>query len=183
MRNRVYKLNEVILFFAKAQKQRIALLFNDFCNEGKGQKNKFRCKVYFVSSPKVFVVIGLLFFTCFLKAQNYVGYSAEEIKEKMKETFPDYSPEKVINKTYNYLKYTDSMDERTNLFFLSDDNVCTFVKMMSNYSYLDAFQKALDKRYQKVEDDKWEYKKGDELYSITMKKEEWYFTLITKKKK
>ncbi len=40
------------MFFAKAQKQRIAALFNDFCNNGKGQKNKFKCKIYFVSNPK-----------------------------------------------------------------------------------------------------------------------------------
>lgn len=44
MRNKVYRLNEVILFFAKAQKPRIASLFNDFCNVGKGQKNKFKYK-------------------------------------------------------------------------------------------------------------------------------------------
>ena len=51
MRNKVYRINEVILSFAKAQKQRIAALFNAFCNAGKGQKNKFKCKVYFVSNP------------------------------------------------------------------------------------------------------------------------------------
>ena len=52
MRNKVCRKNEVILFFAKAQKQRIVALFNDFCNAGKGQKNKFECKIYFVSNPK-----------------------------------------------------------------------------------------------------------------------------------
>jgi hypothetical protein len=51
MRNKVYRLNEVILFFAKAQKPQIASLLNGFCNVGKGQKNKFKYKVYFVSSP------------------------------------------------------------------------------------------------------------------------------------
>ena len=51
MRSMVNKINKVILFFAKAQKLRIVLLFNNFCNKGIGQKNKLKCKVYFVSSP------------------------------------------------------------------------------------------------------------------------------------
>ncbi len=135
-----------------------------------------------IMKNRLLVLFVFLFLSYFLNAQNYIGYKADEIKEKMKEAYPDFKPVKVINKTYNYLKYTDSMEERTILFFLSDDNRCTFVKLMSDYSYLDDFKNVLNKKYEEVEEGKWEYEKGGEDYTVTMKKGEWFFTLITKKK-
>ncbi len=78
MRSMVNKINKVILFFAKAQKLRIALLFNDFCNKGIGQKNKLKCKVYFVSSLKyllLLLIAGLLTIVSFFIIAGIKDYT------------------------------------------------------------------------------------------------------------
>ncbi len=71
MRNKAYRINEVILSFTKARKQRIAALFNAFCNAGKGQNNKFKCKVYFVSNPK-YLMENKSFLNDFLTLSIYI---------------------------------------------------------------------------------------------------------------
>ncbi len=112
---------------------------------------------------------------------NYIGLDRSDIIKKMKNEKPDFIQQKVINKAYNYLKYMDALGERTILIFLSDDNQCTHVKLMSHYVHLGSTIDSLNKEYEKIDKHQWKYTVDGEDILIKLDKGEWFFTVITKK--
>jgi hypothetical protein len=91
--------------------------------------------------------------------------------------------EGAVNKTIKYLKYIDKYNEETWLFFLSNDDVCTRSKLMSDYSNLKIRTDELNKKYKKAGEFKWIYIDKGTTYFVELKKEEWFFTIVTKTKK
>ncbi len=87
----------------------------------------------------------------------------------------------MVNKTFNYLKYEDKFNEETLLVFLSDDNVCTFTRLMSEYGNMSTRISELNSLYQKTSDTTWNYQFDEEQFTVTYRKGEWFFTLVTKK--
>jgi hypothetical protein len=132
---------------------------------------------------KSVIFIILLFLGFSLKGQNYIGLSKNEIVNMMRKTNPGFDlDEGAVNKTYKYLKYVDKYNEETWLFFLSDKDLCVYTKLMSDYSNLDIRLKNLNEQYRKEGDLKWTFNDKGFTYTIELKKEEWYFTIITRKK-
>jgi hypothetical protein len=128
----------------------------------------------------------LLLLVCFsLLGQNFVGLPKTEIIKIMNKTNPGFDlDEGAVNNTYKYLKYVDKFNEETWLFFLSDKDICTKSKLMSDYSNLNNRLKYLNEQYKKAGNMKWIYidNKGV-TYMVDLVKEEWYFTIVTSKKK
>jgi hypothetical protein len=122
-----------------------------------------------------------IFLTNIFSQDNYIGLSRSDIIKKMKNEKPDFIKQKVINRSYNYLKYMDTMGERTILIFLSEDNRCTHVKLMSHYVHLGSTIDSLNKEYKKIDKHQWKYTVDGEEILVKLEKGEWFFTVITKK--
>ncbi|HBH49771.1 MAG TPA: hypothetical protein DDX98_14090 [Bacteroidales bacterium] len=114
---------------------------------------------------------------------NYIGKSADEIKELVLEHHKMYKPNTAfINDSYNYLKYEDRIREITVLFFLNDNNHCRMIRIMSDYSNINDLRDELDSNYESVDNYNWKYKAGNMCYSVSLTEEDWYFTIAIKKK-
>ena len=132
----------------------------------------------------VIILIGLLFLQEALLSQPLIGLGKADILAYMKQYEPDFVLDNVmVNKKYNYLKYYDNINEETILCFLSNIDVCNLVRRMSDYSNLELTVKKLDREYKKTETDKWSYSLNNDEYVVEMKREKWYFTLETRRKK
>ncbi len=118
------------------------------------------------------------------KSQTLVGYHSDDVKKIMKETQNEFRlNDDIKNEYYNYLKFENRFGTKTFLFFLSENDTCTYTKMMCDYSELKETLGMLNEKYQMVNENKWIEKMNNEKYTITLKKEQWYFTLVTRRSK
>jgi hypothetical protein len=107
-----------------------------------------------------------------------------EIREEMKESHKRFRLNtSAVNTHYKYLKYENKISEITILFFLSDDDHCTLVRKMCDYSNIIEVIEELNKNYKAVDKNSWEYVVEKKTYLVTLVEEEWYFTVTTRLKK
>ena len=123
----------------------------------------------------------LLFCCCFFyvsRAQNLLDLNSSEIAAVMKSVHPQFKLDKsAVNHTYKYLKYVDKISEQTILFFLSDKDICTYVRWMSDYSNLNDMISMLNKNYKKSGVNTWSFTEKGESYTVKLEEDEWYFTV------
>ncbi|MBN2612260.1 MAG: hypothetical protein JXB00_11935 [Bacteroidales bacterium] len=111
-------------------------------------------------------------------AQHYIGRHKDEIVKLMSLEFKNFKQNKdVVNNAYKYLKYEDRISEQTMLFFLSEDDHCTLVRWISDYANINDVTAMLDKKYTAEGKNIWAYDENGKKYTITLKKEEWFFTV------
>ena len=131
---------------------------------------------------KLFVIILLTATAGIAHGQNYIGLGSAEIDGLMKTGNPQFRLDKsTVNHTFKYLKYVDKITEQTVLFFMSDDDKCTYVRWVSDYSNLNDMIEMLNKKYKKNGTNSWSYMDKGESYSVTMVEDEWYFTVNYRK--
>jgi hypothetical protein len=107
----------------------------------------------------------------------------ERIIEEMKTTNRKFSLNRgVVNPHYNYLKYENSVDEITLIFFLGDDDICTLVRMICDYSNINDMLDHLNESYKSVSKGTWEEVKQGSVYTIQLTEDEWFFTITINKK-
>jgi hypothetical protein len=131
-----------------------------------------------------YIFSGLIIFVSLMPvmSQNYIGMSPVEIAAAVKAGNPQFKLDKTaVNHTYNYLKYVDKISEQTILFFMTDKNVCTYVRWMADYSNLNDIIPMLNKKYRKTGENTWSYTDKGDNYSVKMEEEEWYFTITFRK--
>lgn len=110
-------------------------------------------------------------------AQHLIGLSKDEVVKRMHET--SFAIDNTSrNSTFNYLKYIDREGDRTFLVFLSKDNICTTTKLMSDYSSLKSTLSEFNKKYKKIKPLEWNYNLNGVTYKVTLKKEEWFYSVI-----
>jgi hypothetical protein len=115
-------------------------------------------------------------------AQNFIGMNPDQIATVLKQTYPDFKIDKnAVNHTYKYLKYVDKISEQTILFFLAENNICTYVRWMSDYSNINDMVDMLNKKYKKTGTNTWAYSDKGQNYSVKLEEEEWYFTVTFRK--
>jgi hypothetical protein len=130
---------------------------------------------------KVCIIFCLLIFKLSAYGQHLIGFTKDKVADEMKKT--DFVLDNsAVNTTYKYLKYVDKFNDQTMLVFLSENDVCTSTRLMSDYSNLELVRSTLKKNYKAAGKDKWVYNIGGVAYSVVLKKEEWYFTVFTSKK-
>ena len=130
------------------------------------------------------LLAGLMFVSMQPKTPNYIDMNKTEIISSMNKLNPGFDlDEAAKNTTYKYLKFIDKFNEETWLFFLSDKDVCTRTKLMSDYSNEKNRTEELNKLYKKAGNNLWTYTDKGKVYSVELKKEEWFFTIVTKLKK
>jgi hypothetical protein len=128
-----------------------------------------------------FIVVSLFFVFFSLSAQSMIGMKKDDIVKLMKQNYPELERTKVINDTYNYLKYQDSMGEQTFLIFLSSDDICTSHKLMSHYVHLGKEIATLNAKYESAGNNFWKYTENGVNYSVELQKGQWFFSIIHKK--
>ena len=126
-------------------------------------------------------IISAIFMVFNSHAQNYIGLHKDEIIQLMHENKRNFRLNTSnINNTYNYLKYEDKISEQTMLFFLSKNDTCKYVRLMSDYSNLNDVLNDLDTKYKKAGKDKWTYVDKGKDYVVEMSEGDWYFTVTIK---
>ncbi|UCH13529.1 MAG: hypothetical protein JSV22_10490, partial [Bacteroidales bacterium] len=86
------------------------------------------------------------------------------------------------NEKYNYLKFEDRINEQTVLYFLDEDDNCTYVRFMSDYSNYNSVLDSLNTKYTRKNENTWTYTDKGVIYIVCMEKDEWFFTVNIKKK-
>jgi len=131
----------------------------------------------------VLIAVLLLIFISPLESQHLIGLHKDQVIKEIKFGKPNFMIDNsTVNHTYHYLKYIDKNSEQTLLVFLSDKDICTSTKLMSDYSLLDLVKKDLNMNYKKINEYSWTYQWKGVTYLVILKQEEWFFTIFTSKK-
>jgi hypothetical protein len=109
--------------------------------------------------------------------QNLIGHKYMEIKQYMKENHKEMSFNNVSNSKFKYLKYSDSSDRQTFLFFLNSDSVCKGVRIICDGTIKDEKVKEFNSIYKKTDDNRWIEKRDGKDYLIEIKDEKWYYII------
>jgi len=131
---------------------------------------------------RIIVILFLLLLSGPIRSQNLIGYHSDDIKKIMKETQDEFRlNDNTKNEYYNYLKFENSLGSKTFLFFLSENDTCKYTKLMCDQSELKKTLIMLNENYKPVNENMWIEEKNGEKYTITLKKEQWFFSLVTRK--
>lgn len=115
------------------------------------------------------------------QVQNFIGMHRDDIIRTMDETQKTLKLNTdVVNPLYNYLKYEDRINEITVLFFLSDKDHCTMIRKIYDYSNINDVLAELNKKYIADQPGTWHYMDKVKKFTVTLKEEEWFFTVTTK---
>jgi len=131
---------------------------------------------------KIIVLLLIATSSLHVLGQNFVGKHKLEIKKEMKENYKDFYFSKEVLGKSNFVKYEDFDGYKTHLFVLNEDGYCKYQMLMCDYGLLKSTIDQLNQNFEYKEDLTWyDYKSGKENFVIKIKKEEWYFSVITKK--
>ncbi|HYX06722.1 MAG TPA: hypothetical protein VE912_08305, partial [Bacteroidales bacterium] len=131
----------------------------------------------------LFILSMLILQTGFVgDAPDFIGMHKNDIIMAMKKEHRDFvRDDTFVNRSFNYLKYVDRYGEQTLLFFLSEKDLCTSIRLMCDYSYLDGSLDELNKSFQLVNDSTWSSSENGNHYRISLNKGDWFYTVSTKK--
>jgi hypothetical protein len=79
----------------------------------------------------------------------------------------------VVNSQFRYLKYSDSSETQTILFFLNADSVCKSIRIVCDKKMIPSKLKELNSQYVKRSENKWIDKHGGKSYVIEMTEGNW----------
>jgi hypothetical protein len=123
---------------------------------------------------KIITVSAVLILSCVCNyGQNLIGFKEKEIIKYMKENRHNMNYNNVINSKFNYLKYSDSSENETILFFLTPDSVCRSVRIICDESMKSQKIKELDSMYVKSGENKWIDKSDGRKYLVEIMEGKW----------
>lgn len=116
-----------------------------------------------------FLTVGVTLVT----GQNLIGYKDVEIKKFMKANNDELFLNKVVNSKFYYLKYSDSSESQTMLFFMDTDSVCKSIRIICDQYVKGEKIKEFNSIYKKNGKNKWTDSHDGRDYSIEIKDEDW----------
>jgi hypothetical protein len=116
-------------------------------------------------------------------SQNLIGYKPGSISNYMTDNRSDMKLDKVNNKSFSYLKYSDKYDTQTILFFLNHDSVCQNIRIVCNPIIRDTKIKELDSSFSKSGKNRWIDSHSGKNYYIRLDDDEWSFTVTIEPEK
>lgn len=99
------------------------------------------------------------------------------MRENRRDLFLDESSRNTI---YNLLKYIDRNQTQTLLFVFDENDTCQYYKLMYDYSFINKIQEEFDEKYMRSEGGLWHYLEEGRKFQVTLKKEDWFFSVLTK---
>jgi hypothetical protein len=116
-----------------------------------------------------------------LHGQNLIGYSEKDVRQFMTDNQKEMTFQSFINNsTFKYLKYSNSDETITLLFFLNEQSICKSVRFVCDKSLKIEKTKELDSKYPKIGENQWAETKNGKKYLIEMKEEDWSFNVTIK---
>jgi hypothetical protein len=123
---------------------------------------------------KIITLSAALILICICtQSQNLIGYNENEIMKYMKENHSDMNYNNVVNSKFSYLKYSDSSENQTFLFFLNPDSVCRSVRIICDINMKSQKVKEFDSKYMKKGENKWIDKRDGKIYLIELMEGKW----------
>jgi hypothetical protein len=123
---------------------------------------------------KIITLSAALILICICtQSQNLIGYNENEIMKYMKENHSDMNYNNVVNSKFSYLKYSDSSENQTFLFFLNPDSVCRSVRIICDINMKSQKVREFDSKYMKRGENKWIDRRGGKNYFIELMEGEW----------
>jgi hypothetical protein len=114
-------------------------------------------------------------------AQQVIGLPKQEVMKVIQDEYKNFALDNSSrNTTFNYLKYIDKINEQTLLCMLSEKDICTSTKLICDYMNLEERLDELNKRGTRLSDSTWTYQNNKQKFVVKLKKEEWFFSLLTK---
>jgi len=133
---------------------------------------------------KIFILSAVLILTCiYTHSQNLIGYKENEIRKYMKKNYSDMNYNPVINNKFNYLKYSDNLENQTVLFFMTPDSVCRNVRIICDMSIKSQKLKELNSKYLKSGENIWIDKQEGKEYLLEMTDGKWSCVISIETKK
>jgi hypothetical protein len=135
---------------------------------------------------KIFIIIGVCCAFLFngMEAQHLIGFDKNRVNEIVRSEMRGFRLDhSSVNPVFNYLKFVNSAGTKTLLVFFDEEDISTGVRLVSDYSELSFTKADFDKQYKKTGKDSWEYRKGEDLFSVQIEEKEWYFVIHVKKKR
>ncbi|MEE4196137.1 MAG: hypothetical protein V2I54_00705 [Bacteroidales bacterium] len=131
---------------------------------------------------KIVVLLLIVISSLSVLGQNYVGAHKLTIKKEMKQNYRDFYFSKEVLGKSSFIKFEDIDGYRTLLFVLNEDGYCKYQILMCDYGLLRSTIDSLNKNFEYQKDLTWyDYISGKDNYVIRLKKEEWYFSVVTRK--
>jgi len=129
------------------------------------------------------VICTFIFLSAGMQAQHFIGLHKDDVIKLMRETYREfYNDNSFTNKQFNYLKFSDNTGSQTWLFFLSEDDICKYHKRMVDYAYMNEVVAELNSRGMKTGTDEWEYMNMGKSYTVSLTRDKWFFTVVTRVK-
>lgn len=131
------------------------------------------------------LAFSALLFISFIRVtgQNLIGYNDEEIKKFMRENKKEMNIENVKNNDYNYLKFSNSSETQTILFFLDNKAVCNSIRVICDEGIRKQKMNELNSIYKKKSDNTWTDIRQGKKYLISLKNDEWSFVITMEPEK
>ena len=115
-----------------------------------------------------------------LTAQPYIGRHARDVEQYIRIHRSEFTLDQTTRNTvYRYLKFVDQMGYKTLLVFLSDQDTCTWYKVIYDYDLLDNVVSELNVCCKPESDTSWIETIGNNRYCKVMKKNDWFFSVST----
>ena len=123
---------------------------------------------------QIIILSAVLMLICvFAHGQNLIGYKGKDIVKYMKKNRSEMNYNNVVNSKFSYLKYSDSLENQTILFFLNADSVCRSVRVVCDKNMMSLKVKELNSQYVKNGENKWIDKHGGKSYIIELVEGNW----------
>jgi hypothetical protein len=123
---------------------------------------------------KIPVVLFLVFFNMNISGQNLIGFHVKEIRQFMMDKQKNMIFQNFTNNnTFKYLKYVDSDESQTLLYFLTADSVCKSIRLICDKNLKSLKIKEFNAIYKNSGDNLWTETKNGKKYIIELKDEEW----------
>jgi len=123
---------------------------------------------------RIIILYAILMLSNFCTyGQNLVGLNGRDIQKYMKDNHKELNSEKVINDRFKYLKYSDSSNSQTLLFFLNNDSVCNSERFICDMSLKQDKVKEFDSIYKKSGNNRWVDHRDGKNYLIEIRDEKW----------
>jgi len=131
-------------------------------------------KYHSIKLMRVVILSSALILICsYLQSQNLIGYRGKDVLKYMKMNRSEMNYNNVVNSKFSYLKYSDSSENQTILFFLSADSVCRSIRIVCDKNMMPLKVKELNSQYVKNGENKWIDKHGGKSYIIELLEGNW----------